>query len=135
MKKNKTLIKTCSAILIFCGLTFSPNVQGLSSNNTIVKNSYENKKEKDKEKDIINTDIIYKDRDNTNSGGGRGTSNNDGQHNNNSGYTQTNGNSTNNNGAGGGSTSIPLDGGLGILLLGAAAFGIKKLRDNRKQII
>ncbi|MEP1490383.1 MAG: hypothetical protein ABJL44_15585 [Algibacter sp.] len=27
-----------------------------------------------------------------------------------------------------GSTSIPLDGGLSILLLGAAAFGIKKLR-------
>ena len=31
-----------------------------------------------------------------------------------------------------GSTSIPLDGGLSILLLGAAAFGVKKLRDNKK---
>lgn len=29
------------------------------------------------------------------------------------------------------STSIPLDGGLGILVLGAAAFGIRKLRNNR----
>ncbi|GAA4801076.1 PID-CTERM protein-sorting domain-containing protein [Litoribaculum gwangyangense] len=28
--------------------------------------------------------------------------------------------------------SVPLDGGLGILLLGAAAFGIKKLRENKK---
>ena len=27
---------------------------------------------------------------------------------------------------------IPLDGGLSILLLGAAAFGVKKLRDNKK---
>ena len=26
--------------------------------------------------------------------------------------------------------SVPLDGGLGILLLGAAAFGVKKLREN-----
>ena len=33
-----------------------------------------------------------------------------------------------NTGNSGGSTSIPLDGGLSILLLGAAAFGIKKLR-------
>ena len=29
--------------------------------------------------------------------------------------------------------AIPLDGGLSILLLGAAAFGVKKLRDNRKK--
>jgi hypothetical protein len=28
--------------------------------------------------------------------------------------------------------TIPLDGGLAILLIGAAAFGIKKLRDNKK---
>jgi hypothetical protein len=28
--------------------------------------------------------------------------------------------------------AIPLDGGLAILLIGAAAFGIKKLRDNKK---
>ena len=28
--------------------------------------------------------------------------------------------------------SVPLDGGLSVLLLGAAAFGIKKLRDNKK---
>jgi hypothetical protein len=27
---------------------------------------------------------------------------------------------------------IPLDGGLSVLLLGAAAFGVKKLRDNKK---
>ena len=31
----------------------------------------------------------------------------------------------------GGHDSIPLDGGLSILLLGAAAFGVKKLRDNK----
>lgn len=29
--------------------------------------------------------------------------------------------------------SVPLDGGLGILLLGAAAFGVKKLRDNNNE--
>ena len=33
----------------------------------------------------------------------------------------------------GGGDSIPLDGGLSILLLGAAAFGVKKLRDTKKQ--
>lgn len=27
--------------------------------------------------------------------------------------------------------SVPLDGGLSILVLGAAAFGVKKLRDNK----
>ena len=32
----------------------------------------------------------------------------------------------------GGGDSIPLDGGLSILLLGAAAFGVKKLRDTKK---
>ena len=31
-----------------------------------------------------------------------------------------------------GGDSIPLDGGLSILLLGAAAFGVKKLRDTKK---
>ena len=64
---------------------------------------------------------------NGNNGRGSGTNNNNGQNNNNSGFTQTNGNSTNNNG-GKGSPSVPLDGGLSILLLGAAAFGVKKLR-------
>jgi len=29
--------------------------------------------------------------------------------------------------------SVPLDGGLGILLLGAAAFGVKKLRDGKNE--
>ncbi|MFH6768573.1 hypothetical protein V8G56_07490 [Gaetbulibacter aquiaggeris] len=35
----------------------------------------------------------------------------------------------------GGGTSVPLDGGLGILLVGAAAFGVKKLRDNKNGAI
>lgn len=64
-------------------------------------------------------------------GNGGGTSNNDGQHNDTSGSTQTNGASTNNNGGGsnkGGNNAVPLDGGLSILLAGAAFFGIKKLR-------
>ncbi|KAA5827601.1 hypothetical protein FPF71_01800 [Algibacter amylolyticus] len=30
---------------------------------------------------------------------------------------------------------VPLDGGLAILLLGAAAFGIKKLRDNKNSAL
>ena len=29
-------------------------------------------------------------------------------------------------------SSVPLDGGIAILIVGAAAFGIKKLRDNKK---
>lgn len=33
----------------------------------------------------------------------------------------------------GGGDSVPLDGGLGILLVGAAAFGVKKLRDNKNE--
>jgi len=35
------------------------------------------------------------------------------------------------NACGGGTTSVPLDGGLGFLVLGAAAFGVKKLRENK----
>jgi uncharacterized membrane protein len=33
----------------------------------------------------------------------------------------------------GGGDAVPLDGGLGILLLGAAAFGVKKLRENKNE--
>lgn len=33
---------------------------------------------------------------------------------------------------GGGHQSVPLDGGLGILVLGAAAFGIKKLNEKKE---
>ncbi|WP_372752359.1 PID-CTERM protein-sorting domain-containing protein [Mariniflexile sp.] len=76
-------------------------------------------------------------RNGNNGNNGGGTSNNHGQHNSNSGYTQTNGNSTNNNGNGSNkkrnNDSIPLDGGLSILLAGAAAFGVKKLRDSKKE--
>ena len=36
-------------------------------------------------------------------------------------------------GSQGGGDSIPIDGGLGILLVGAAAFGVKKLRDNKNE--
>jgi hypothetical protein len=39
---------------------------------------------------------------------------------------------SNDSGSNEGSASVPLDGGLSILLLGAAAFGVKKLRDNKK---
>ncbi len=64
---------------------------------------------------------------------GKGTENNNGQYNNNSGFTQTNGASTNNNGASGNKgnkkgDSVPLDGGLSLLLAGAAFFGARKLR-------
>ena len=47
------------------------------------------------------------------------------------------GNDSQNGRAGGqrGSDSIPLDGGLGILVLGAAAFGVKKLRINKNETI
>ena len=55
-------------------------------------------------------------------------------------YSNINANNNNNEGptvysndpnAEGTPTSVPLDGGLGILLLGAAAFGIKKLRNKK----
>ncbi|MDN3665666.1 PID-CTERM protein-sorting domain-containing protein [Algibacter miyuki] len=36
------------------------------------------------------------------------------------------------NGGGGSTPSVPLDGGLGFLMLGAAAFGVKKLRGDKK---
>ncbi len=35
----------------------------------------------------------------------------------------------------GGSTSVPLDGGLSILLIGATALGVKKLRGNKDEEI
>lgn len=38
-------------------------------------------------------------------------------------------------GTSGGGDTIPIDGGLGILLVGAALFGVKKLRDNRNEKI
>lgn len=38
-------------------------------------------------------------------------------------------------GSQGGGDTIPLDGGLGILLLGAAAFGVKKLRESKNEKI
>ena len=45
-------------------------------------------------------------------------------------------NSDDNNGnSEGNNDSVPLDGGLSILLLGAAAFGVKKLRDNKNGTI
>lgn len=37
--------------------------------------------------------------------------------------------------SGGGNTSVPLDGGLSILLIGAATFGVKKLRGNKNDEI
>ncbi|MFD0834199.1 PID-CTERM protein-sorting domain-containing protein [Mariniflexile aquimaris] len=36
-------------------------------------------------------------------------------------------------GSQGGGDTIPIDGGLGILLVGAAAFGVKKLRENKNE--
>lgn len=37
----------------------------------------------------------------------------------------------NGSGSGGSTDTVPLDGGLGILLVGAAAFGVKKLRESK----
>jgi hypothetical protein len=98
-------MKTCTAILIFCALTFSMNVQGQNGN----------------------TDGTYTGETGFNITEGEGSE----------GGNCGNGPHPHAGNANcpGGSTSIPLDGGLSILLLGAAAFGIKKLRDNRKQII
>ena len=41
------------------------------------------------------------------------------------------GHSGSDGGSQGGGDTIPIDGGLGILLVGAAAFGVKKLRDSK----
>lgn len=43
------------------------------------------------------------------------------------------GHSTGGGGQQGGGDSVPLDGGLGILLVGAAAFGVKKLREGKHE--
>ena len=43
------------------------------------------------------------------------------------------GHSTGGGGQQGGGDSVPLDGGLGILLVGAAAFGVKKLREGKNE--
>lgn len=45
------------------------------------------------------------------------------------------GSNDNPNGRAGGGDSIPLDGGLSILLAAAAFFGIKKLRGNKKNVM
>lgn len=43
------------------------------------------------------------------------------------------GHSNSNSNQPGGGDSVPLDGGLGILLVGAAAFGVKKLREGKHE--
>lgn len=57
-------------------------------------------------------------------------------HNQNSESNDSSDDSSDDNGSSDGNTdSVPLDGGLSILLLGAAAFGVKKLRDKKNGTI
>ena len=51
---------------------------------------------------------------------------------NSNGYSNGYSNGNSNSDSSDGGDSIPLDGGLSILLFGAAAFGVKKLRDTKK---
>ncbi|OYX22751.1 MAG: hypothetical protein B7Z06_11205 [Flavobacteriales bacterium 32-35-8] len=66
---------------------------------------------------------------------GKGNNNKGGNHqggNNQQGGNHQGGNNQQGNNQQGGD-SVPLDGGLGILLLGAAAFGVKKLREGKHE--
>ena len=93
-------LKRFSVVLAFALFTLAPNANGIQGNNGDNNN-------------------------NNNSSDGGGTNNNNGQNNDTCGSAQYNGNGGN---SGSGNDSVPLDGGLSILLAGAAVFGIRKLR-------
>jgi hypothetical protein len=94
-------LKRFSVVLAFALFTLAPNANGIQGNNGDNNNN-----------------------NNNNSSDGGGTNNN-GQNNDTCGSAQYNGNGGN---SGGDGDSIPLYGGLSILLAGAAIFGIRKLR-------
>ena len=91
-------LKRFSVVLAFALFTLAPNANGIQGNNG---------------------------DNNNNSSDGGGTNNNNGQNNDTCGSAQYKGNGGN---SGGDGDSIPLYGGLSILLAGAAIFGIRKLR-------
>ena len=94
-------LKRFSVVLAFALFTLAPNANGIQGNNGDNNNN------------------------NNNSSDGGGTNNNNGQNNDTCGSAKYNGNGGN---SGGDGDSIPLYGGLSILLAGAAIFGIRKLR-------
>jgi len=121
MKSKNNISKLLGALIIIFGLTFSTNANAIASGQNIansislvitsaniatVTGDFQKKKKKKKKK--CRKCGRRKHRGSCKGGGNNGGGNN------------------------GGGDSIPLDGGLSILLLGAAAFGVKKLRDTKK---
>lgn len=114
MKINKTFLKTIRAFIIILALTFSTNTQAatsLTSNWSFMSwlkgsNHKEQKKTGNKQKKEKRND--WKPRHQK---GGKGE-----------GDCKP-------------GDSVPLDGGLSILLIGAAAFGVKKLRGSKNDEI
>jgi len=123
MKLKNNISKLLGALIIIFALTFSTNANAIASGQNIansislvitsaniatVTGDFQKKKKKKCRKCGRR-----KHRGSCKGGGNNGGGNNGGGNN-------------------GGGDSIPLDGGLSILLLGAAAFGVKKLRDTKK---
>jgi hypothetical protein len=121
MKLKNNISKLLGALIIIFALTFSTNANAIASGQNIansislvitsaniatVTGDFQKKKKKKKKK--CRKCGRRKHRGSCKGGGNNGGGNN------------------------GGGDSIPLDGGLSILLLGAAAFGVKKLRDTKK---
>ena len=121
MKSQNNISKLLGALIIIFALTFSTNANAIASGQNIansislvitsaniatVTGDFQKKKKKKKKK--CRKCGRRKHRGSCKGGGNNGGGNN------------------------GGGDSIPLDGGLSILLLGAAAFGVKKLRDTKK---
>ena len=121
MKSKNNISKLLGALIIIFALTFSTNANAIASGQNIansislvitsaniatVTGDFQKKKKKKKKK--CRKCGRRKHRGSCKGGGNNGGGNN------------------------GGGDSIPLDGGLSILLLGAAAFGVKKLRDTKK---
>ena len=121
MKAKNNISKLLGALIIIFALTFSTNANAIASGQNIansislvitsaniatVTGDFQKKKKKKKKK--CRKCGRRKHRGSCKGGGNNGGGNN------------------------GGGDSIPLDGGLSILLLGAAAFGVKKLRDTKK---
>lgn len=103
--QRKKFVKVITAIMFVTALSLSPNIY--AGNGKKVGKGYGH------------------------SSHGNGNGYGHSSHGNGNGYGHRHNNSCDH----GSGDSIPLDGGLSILLVGAAAFGIKKLRDNKNVAI
>lgn len=114
ISKNIFLKKIITSLLIILALTFTSNSNALQDNNGIGGNN--------------GATIEHSANVNNNGNNGNAGQGNQGNGVGNNPYGNQGSNGNPNGRAGGRGDSVPLDGGLGILLAGAAALGIKKLR-------